>query len=382
VRREGNHVRITADLIKADDGFQLWSQTYDREIDDIFVVQEEIARSATGALQVKLLNANGLAVSVSLRNTSPEAYQAYLQGQYFNGRGVEKADLATALNYANQAIQMDKNYAPAWALRSYVLNWMAGYDLMDQREGYGRARTDAQQAIALDPNLAAGYLALGWVQMKQDWDWKSTEASLNKAAELEPGSVDVLRYRADLYRTLGRLDEAIDLQKQVVALDPLRARSYATLGNMLFEMERYEEAQATLQKMLELNPEQERDHFRRGQLLLAEGQVQKALAEMEQEPREDWRSFGEALVYHAAGRPQESDTALKRLIMIRPSGWAYQIAEVYAYRGEIDKAFDWMDRAYQQRDRGLLVVKSDWLIKNLRQDSRYTELLKKMHLSR
>jgi tetratricopeptide (TPR) repeat protein len=239
---------------------------------------------------------------------------------------------------------------------------MAGYDLMDQREGYRRTHTDAQQAIALDPSLAAGYLALGWVQMKQDWDWKSTEASLNKAAELEPGSVDVLRYRADLYRTLGRLDEAIDLQKQVVALDPLRARSYATLGNMLFEMQRYEEAQASLQKLLELNPEQEPDHFRRGQLLLAEGQVQKALAEMEQEPREDWRWFGEALAYHAAGRPQESDTNLKRLITIRPSGWAYQIAEVYAYRGEIDKAFDWMDRAYQQRDRGLLVVKSDWPI--------------------
>src|SRR3984957_14073860 len=284
VRREGNHVRITADLIKADDGFQLWSQTYDREINDIFAVQEEIARSATGALQVKLLNANGPAISVSLRNTSPEAYQAYLQGQYFNGRGLEKVDLATALNYANQAIQLDKNYAPAWALRSYVLNSMAGFVLMDQREGYRRARADAQQAIALDPNLAAGYLALGWVQMNQDWDWKSTEASLNKAAELEPGSVDVLRYRADLYQTLGRLDEAIDLQKQVVALDPLRARSYAALGNMLFEMERYEEAQAILQKLLELNPEQERDHFRRGQLLLAEGQVQKALAEMEQEP--------------------------------------------------------------------------------------------------
>jgi len=382
VRREGNHVRITADLVKADDGFQLWSQTYDREINDIFAVQEEIARAATGALQAKLLDANGPAIPVSLRNTSPEAYQAYLQGQYFNGRGVEKADLTTALNYANQAIQLDKNYAPAWALRSYVLNWMAGYDLMDQREGYRRARADAQQAIVLDPNLAAGYLALGWVQMKQDWDWKGTETTLNKAAELEPGSVDVLRYRADLYRTLGHLDEAIDLQKQVVALDPLRARSYATLGDMLFEMERYEEAQATIKKMLDLNPEQERDHFRRGQLLLAEGQAQDALAEMEQEPREDWRSFGEALAYHAAGRPQESDTALKQLIKIRPSGWAYQIAEVYAYRGEVDKAFDWMDRAYQQHDRGLLVVKSDWLIKNLRQDLRYTELLKKMHLSR
>ena len=115
VRREGNHVRITADLIKADDGFQLWSQTYDREVNDIFAVQEEIARAATGILQIKLLNANGPAISVSLRNTSPEAYQAYLQGQYFNGRGVEKVDLAAALNYANQAIQLDNSYAPAWA---------------------------------------------------------------------------------------------------------------------------------------------------------------------------------------------------------------------------------------------------------------------------
>src|SRR6266481_1274218 len=166
VRREGNHVRITAELIKADDGFQLWSQTYDREINDIFAVQDEIARAATEALQPKLLAGNGRPLASTLRSANPEAYQAYLQANYFLGRGQSKEDLGKALTYTDKVIELDKTYAPAWALRASVQNKMAEVGLIDVTGGFRRARNDAERAIALDPNSASGYLALATFRRK------------------------------------------------------------------------------------------------------------------------------------------------------------------------------------------------------------------------
>jgi TolB-like protein/DNA-binding winged helix-turn-helix (wHTH) protein len=160
VRREGNHVRITTELIKADDGFQLWSQTYDREINDIFAVQDEIARAATEALQPKLLEGNGQPVASASRSTNPEAYQAYLEARYFAGRGASKEDLDKALAYTDTAIKLDERYAPAWALRASVQNTMATVSLTDVTEGFRSARDDAERAIALDPASASAYLAL------------------------------------------------------------------------------------------------------------------------------------------------------------------------------------------------------------------------------
>jgi TolB-like protein/DNA-binding winged helix-turn-helix (wHTH) protein/Tfp pilus assembly protein PilF len=380
VRKEGDRIRISAELIKADDGFQLWSETYDRKINDIFAVQDEIARAATGALQMKLLGANGAAVSASARSANPEAYQAYLQGQYFLSRGDDKENLDKALAYADGAIRLDAKYAPAWALRSRVYNLMADTELVAETEGFRRAREDAKRAIALDPSLATGYTALGSIQVSYDWDWDGAETSLKKAAVLEPGSAEVLRYRALLFEPLGRLEEAVEAQKQAIAFDPLRPRTYTFLGYQLYSMGRFEEAQAALQKSLELNPQKGHDHVIRGQILLAQGRPQQALAEIEQEPREFWRLMGEALAYQALSRPLDSEAALKKLIADHQKYAAYQIADVYAYRGESGKAFEWLDRAYQHRDGGLLSLKIDPLLKSLRQDPRYSELLKKMRL--
>jgi TolB-like protein len=160
VRRDGNHVRITAELIKADDGFQLWSQTYDREIKDIFTVEDEIAQAATEALRLKLMGGNGQPVASNLRSTNPEAYQAYLLGEYFSGRGQSKEDLGKALAYTDTAIKLDEKYGPAWALRSSVQNTMAEVGLTDTTQGFRKARDDAERAIALDPALASAYLVL------------------------------------------------------------------------------------------------------------------------------------------------------------------------------------------------------------------------------
>jgi len=380
VRKEGDRVRITAALTKVDDGFQLWSESYDRDITHIFAAQDEIARSVTDAMQVKLLSAPGAQVWGSSRSTNPEAYQAYLQGQYFAARGQDREDLNKALAYSDEAIKLDRKYAPAWAERAQVLVSMARVAVIESTEGFRRARESADKAIALDPKLAAGYIALGMVQIDGEWDWEGANASLKKAGLLAPGSATVLANQAYLARTLGRMEEAIALYKQAIALDPLMANFHLALAYELYFVGRYDEAQATLQKAQELNPQLSSLHLTRSKILFSEGRHQEALAEIAKETG-DWEKLsGEALAYYAAGRRAESDKALKELIAHHQDDGAFQVAEAYAYRGDIENAFHWMDRALRQRDPGSPELKSSPLMKSLRQDPRFSELLKKMRL--
>jgi TolB-like protein len=380
VRKEGNRIRITAELTKADDGFQLWSETYDREVSHIFAAQDEIARAVASALQSKLLGANSAAIPASSRTTNPEAYQAYLQGQYFIARGQDREDLTKALAYAEQAIKLDANYASAWAQRSQVLERLARVSLIDNVDGFRRARESAEKAISLNPGSATGYTTLALVQMDRDWDWEGADASLKKAALLAPGRAEVVGERAHLARILGRVEEAVGLYEQAIALDPLRANLHLALGFELYVAGRFERALTALQIAQQLNPLLSSLHVTNGQILLAEGRWQSALEEIEKETGEWEKLSGEVLAYHALGRREESDKALKELIATHQNDAAYQIAEAYAYRGEVDKAFAWLDRAYLQRDPGTPEFKTDPLMKSLRQDPRYTGLLKKMRL--
>jgi tetratricopeptide (TPR) repeat protein len=380
VRREGNQVRITAELTKSDDGFQLWSQTYDREIKDVFAVEDEIALAATEALRLKLLGGNGQLLASTLRSTNPEAYEDYLQAEYFSGRGQSKEELDKALAYTDKAIKLDDKYAPAWALRSSVQNTMAEVALTDPTEGFRKARDNAERAIALDPMLASAYLALARTRIFHDWDWEAADTSLTKAAALEPGSVEIFRIRSYRCRVLGNLDQAIKLYEQAVALDPLRTNSYSGLAYLLYVGGRYDEATLALQKALDLNPQAPLVHLTLNRILLAERKPQQALAEIEKEPNEWGKFTGQALAYHALGREQDSKAAFDRLIAKYESGAAYQIAQVYAYRGESDKSLEWLERAYQKRDPGLTEINSDPVFKNIRRDARYIELLKKMRL--
>jgi TolB-like protein/DNA-binding winged helix-turn-helix (wHTH) protein/Tfp pilus assembly protein PilF len=380
VRRDGNHVRITAELIKVEDGFQLWSQTYDRQINDIFAVQDEIALATTQALQLKLLGENGQPIPANLHSANLEAYQAYLQAQYFFGRGQGKEDLDKALANANKAIQLDEKYAPAWALRSSVQSVMARTGLTDLTDGARKARSDAERAIALDPDLASAYLALANIQLNSDWNWDAAETSLTKAATLEPGSAEIFRTRSLLSRIMGDLDQSIKFYKEAIALDPLRVNFYPAMAYVLYVAGQYDEAKAELQKALELNPQANYVHFTLAKILLEEDKPQQALTEIEKEPNEWQRLTGEALAYHALRHDKDSDTALNRLIARYNTNGPYQVAQVYAYRGEADKAFEWLERAYRERDSGLLEIKIDPLFKNLHRDPRFTDILKKLHL--
>jgi TolB-like protein/DNA-binding winged helix-turn-helix (wHTH) protein/Tfp pilus assembly protein PilF len=295
IRREGDRVRIRAELIKADDGFELWSETYDRKMGDIFSVEDEIARAATDALQIKLMGAENAARATNERSANPQAYVAFLHARYFTTRGRDKADLDNALAYVEEAIKLDEKYARAWALRSYIQDTMADVGLMDPATGFRKAREDAERAIELDSNGAGGYLALAWAQINRDWNWEGAELSLKKASELEPGSAGILRYRSFLCESLGQLNEAIDFHKQAIALDPLFASSQSYLAYRLYSAGEYEEAESAAKKALELNPQKTYDHFTLGEILLAQGHAQAALTEMEREPSVSWSLTGKAL---------------------------------------------------------------------------------------
>jgi TolB-like protein/DNA-binding winged helix-turn-helix (wHTH) protein/Flp pilus assembly protein TadD len=373
VRRQGNSVRITAELIKADDGFQLWSRSYDRELKDIFSVQDEIAQSTTQALQLNLLGQN-------LQNTNSQAYQAYLQAKYFIGQGRSKDDLDKALTYADTAIKLDEKFAPAWALRAEIRNTMAEAELIDVTQGYREARDDAERAIVLDPNSAEACLALATNQLDYDWDWDAANSFVTRAAVLEPGSTEVLRVRSNLYWVLGDLEQAIKLREQLVALDPLRADSFLDLAFLQYLAGRYKEADTNLQKGLDLNPQAAFGNFTRALVFIAQGMPRQALAATEKE-QSDWAKLTvQALADHALGREQDSRAALTELIGKHATDSAFQVAEVYGFRGEPDKAFAWLGRAYEQRDTGLIMIKTDPLLKGLRHDQRYVALLKRMRL--
>jgi TolB-like protein/DNA-binding winged helix-turn-helix (wHTH) protein/Tfp pilus assembly protein PilF len=376
VQRSGDRVRITAQLIKSADGFHLWSETYDRELKDVFAVQDEIARSVAGSLKVTLLGAATAAPSAQAKNA--DAYTAYLQGRYFLRR--PKENLEKAVGYYEHAIKLDPGYALAWADLARARSLQADSGYVPLEEGYRRAREAAERALALDPNLAEAHAAMGTIKMAYDWDWAGADASFQRALALQPGNATVLRAASDLAANLGRLEEALTLDRRAVELDPLNTSSHYYRGLHAYYAGRLEEAITAFKKALELTPDRPLVHELLGVVHLAQAHPQEAVAEMEREPETIWHVHGLALAYHALGRKKESEAALADLIAKRHADAAYQIAEVYAYRGEADRALEWLERAYSQRDGGLPRLKIDPLLKNIEHDPRYAAFLKKMRL--
>jgi tetratricopeptide (TPR) repeat protein len=217
------------------------------------------------------------------------------------------------------------------------------------------------------------------VQLSYEWDWAGAEASLKKASELDPGNLTALSYRAYLYECRGQIDEAIALTEQAKSLDAERANLY--LGDLLYIAGRYDQAIEALNKALAINPKLEGAHANLAQIFLSQHRPDAALAELAKETGEWERLTVEAMAYHDLGREPDSDAALQRLIETHGSDSPYQIAEVHAYRGEKDKAFAWLERAYRDRDPGLNQLKSDPRLESLRSDPRYKALLVQMHLN-
>jgi len=374
LRKSGNRVRITAQLIKADDGYHLWSETFDRTLDDVFAIQDEISAAVVTALKIELLGEAPKAVEVN-----PKAYALYLQGRYFYGRR-SRMDWDSATQAYEQALEIEPDYAVAWAGLSEVFAAQAGQGYRDNHEGHAQARQAAKKALSLDADLAEAHAALAWIQMSYDWDWDGAEASFQRAMDLAPGDARILAQMGVLKRFLGQFDEAIELDRRAIELDPLVLAGHHALGLALIYAGQLDEALATYEHLLKMNPDFTAANLARSRTLLLMGKKEAALEAAELETEPFWREFGVLLTLYALGRTEEADEMLPAFIEANQGDSAYQIAQLYDTRGDIDLAFEWLDRAYAQRDGGLPEMLNDPFLQKLTSDPRWPALLRKVGL--
>jgi TolB-like protein/class 3 adenylate cyclase len=391
VRKSGKRVRITAQLIQVASDSHLWSQTYDREIDDIFAVQDDIAQSVVKELRAALLG-EGLDAAASAeakaevqaastgRAENSEAYRLYLQGRYYVERMTE-TDVARGVGHFEQAIALDPGFALGWTGLSRGYWTQAGYGWRPVNSGFQQAREAAQRALDLAPDLAEAHAALGVVLESHDWDWHGADRHLQRALALAPGNADVLRAVASLAGLLGRHDESIELLRKAVALDPLSSSCRRFLGLRCAMYGRLDEADVALRAALDLNPKAGLVHCFLAINRLWQGHAAEALELALREVLPDFRLLGTAMAQHTLGHAADSDAALGKLIDGHGAAAGYQIAEARAWRGEVDRAFEWLERAYQARDPGLGHTATDPLLAPLHGDVRWPVFVKKMGLA-
>jgi TolB-like protein/tetratricopeptide (TPR) repeat protein len=381
VRKAGSTVRVTAQLIRADNGYHLWSKAYDRDVKDIFKVQDEIAAAVVAELKTQLLPATPAAGERPVVN--PDAHNQYLLGRELvvrdNGR-----DARRAMSAFQQATKLDPAYAGAWAGLADASFWAA-----DDAESAAvrdaelqQATSAADKAIELQPTLAYGYLMRGLIRANTQWDFAAAEKDFQRAMQLEPDSVDTaMDYAGGVLIPTGRLAQAEALQRKALEADPLNARAWTWLGfNLLFQGN-LAGAREALNRSLEISPDQVYAPAILASSFVLDGQPAKALEISQRATSGVFRLYGSALAQWDLGHRDASDQALNQLIAGYGFAAAAQIAEVYAYRGDKDHAFQWFERAYAQRDPGLTYIKVSSLLKNLKGDPRYAAWLRKLNLS-
>jgi serine/threonine-protein kinase len=380
VRRSGDRLRVSTRLVNVGDGYQIWAETYDRKMTDVFAVQDDIAGAVVAALRVTLLPQARRAGS-RRRTSNPEAYNQYLVGRQFASRADPEGNRIAVAAF-QRAIKLDSNYAAAYAALARTEYWLAesagGTAEAVRAEGQ-QALAAAEKAIALDPDLAAGYAARGLVRYGITWDWIGAQTDLERALSLDPGDSGIQIVYSYILSSLGRLPDAIVTARKAIDLDPLSARGGSNLGRYLSAIGELPEARQALTRALDINPEDEYVRFNLGTTALLEGQPTAALAEFRRAG--DARGLaGVAMAEHDRGHTKESQKALDELIARRAQDSAFRITQVYAWRGERDQAFAWLERAYTQRDVHLAAITYEPLVVRLRNDPRYAAMLKKLNL--
>src|SRR5438105_13177970 len=376
VRKQGDKVRIVAELVKAADGSELWSRTFDRDLKDIFAVQAEIAEAVAASLELTLLGTDDRSVK-NAATESVEAHNAYLQGHfYFARRNVE--DYRKSVSFFDQAIRLDPDYALAYAERSEAWTFIADQSSEKQKEAWAAARSDAEKAVAIDPHLAEAHAALGWVRFFTEWKFAEGLSELKRAKELSPANPTANDLLARVIVYVGKPDEAEKQARQAVESDPLASAPQNNLARVLWYEGKLNEADAVARKSAELQPSAASS--RRWQVLVAirRGDSETALREAQFEPDESYRRFELAVAQYARGDRRAADAALADLIA-HDQGLDYQVAQVYAVRGEKEKAFEWLQIAFDNHDTGMLALLVDPLLRGLSDDPRYKALVAKMN---
>jgi TolB-like protein/DNA-binding winged helix-turn-helix (wHTH) protein/lipoprotein NlpI len=378
LRESGNHMRLTAQLIQVKDQTHLWSQDYDYLAKDILNVEDEVARVVAREVRVRLISQQQEDLARS-RPINPEAFDAYLRGyHFFEGNTDTDADMAA--KYFERATQLDPSYALGWAWLSRARNWQANEGLIPMEEGRRLAREAVERALSLNPDLAEAHFQMGRIKQQVDYDWAGANASYQRAVALEPGNPENVRAAAYPALFLGRFDQALQLARRAVDLDPLNADSWAVLAEIESYLGQLDQSAADSKKALELDPDHWGSPVDLSQVYLLQGRPQDALPEIEHVHNATYRAHLYALTYYALGRKKESDAALSELITKYHASNAFEIATIYAFRNQTDEAFEWLDRAYAQRDPSLMSTKMDPLLKSLHDDPRFAALLKKLNL--
>jgi TolB-like protein/tetratricopeptide (TPR) repeat protein len=379
VRKQGDRVRIVAELINATDGRTLWSETYDRELKDVFAVQSEIATAVTEQLKIKLLGAPAKS-DAAPSNNNLAAYNALQQGTFYFRLGTEEGT-RKATEFYGEAIRLDSRYALAYAQlsaawRQLAATWLGGG--AEANEGFAKARNAAQTALSLAPDLAAAHEALGFVLVTPDLDFAAAEAEFRKAEKLAPADAGPKFALSFVFAVQGRLAEAENIMRQTLALDPLGVTRYLNLARILIAGGRYDEAEAALRKAIELQPAAARLHAYLTTLDILRGNAAAALQDAQLEPKGFWQYYALALAQQAQSDHATADAALQTLIDNDAVSGPFQIATVYGLRKEPDKMFEWLERAYTEHDPGLTQLLGTPFILNYRNDPRFAALCQKL----
>ncbi|HKE47146.1 MAG TPA: hypothetical protein VKB52_03710 [Rhodanobacteraceae bacterium] len=378
VRRQDDRVRIVAELVSVMDGRSLWSQTYDRELKDVFNVQADIAQAVANSLSAALLGGTARMPARATTN-SVAAHDLYLKGhQAFEHYDTE--NFRVALGYFDQAIALDPEYALAYAERAETWSWLSDQTDQDVEAARASARSDAEKAVALAPELAEARTALGWVRYFLDWNYDEAVAELETATRLAPGAAKPKVYLAQVMTSVRRLDDGVSLARQAVEIDAYYFYAHAILARNLIAAGLFDEAEAEGRKAAELRPQAAGGHRWQTTVAVLRGNAGAALREAQKEPENIYQRFEIALALTIGKDRAAADKALADLLEHDGATAGYQIAEVYAMRGEADNAFEWLEKGYAIRDTGLLSLAADPLMHKLHPDPRFADLLTRVGL--
>ena len=376
VRKDGNRVRVTAQLLDTRDGSQLWSETYDRELTSIFQVQEDVARAVAGALKLRLIPGQALATKAS-GTSSTEAYSLVLRARFvqqaLNRDGYERAH-----DLLERAAAVDPSYATPYAAMAITLRMMASFAESPEEFAAlrGRALASADRAVALGTNLDEAYSARGLMRLVYLRDWTGAEADQRRALALSPSNAGAIRRLGILRADLGHLDEGVDMLRRSTELDPLQSNTWNWLGVLEIAAGRFDAARGSLARAQELAPG---GGEVQGSLAMLETPLGRPSAVLTLVPRlelSDRLRFA-ALAHHTLGNGDASRKALDELIAKFGHIVAASVAEVHAWRGDANQAFLWLDRALLQEFDD---IKYNPILRRLRGDPRYATLLRKMNL--
>ena len=374
VRQSGNRIRITAQLINAKDGYHLWSEAFDRELDDIFEVQDEISGAVVKALKVKLLGED-VGGEQTGSTTDPEAFNAYLQGMHYRNRGSDKEALLLAVESYRKAIELDPNYARAYAGLATSLEHLATNNFADLDQVVEKAAEAARKSIELAPSLAEGHLVLATIAIGYQLDKVVAVKEISKAVSLAPGNVAVLIEHARIHVLLNDVETALSTARTAQELDPVSTAAAQLLGHALYFSRHYEEAIEAFRHALSLDPHYPRPHYGIGMCKYMLGDAEAAAKSVAQEPL-DWMRFsGLAILQRKLDLGDAADEAMASLIESYRDNGLYQQAQVYAQWGEHEKAVDALLKARDIGDPGVSQIVVDPLIDSLRENPRFVQLL-------